>query len=196
MNNSITRERLEELAAGQSGFNLRISTLEESQQLARMALDALDTAPVGEFYEDGPLNWYQISDGDRVPAHRRIPLYRHAQPVVPPELTKDMEMEYFLRDDWKGTFRSGWDACRAAALKAGNSPAQNPGWIPVSERLPEVGGRYWCYVEEQTDLGKSHYQWNCSWNGERWWVEGEDGGIVTHWMPLPAAPQEASSESQ
>ncbi|WP_371343843.1 hypothetical protein [Klebsiella quasipneumoniae] len=83
MNNSITRERLEELAAGQSGFNLRIATLEESQQLARMALDALDTEPVGEFYEDGPLNWYQISDGDRVPAHRRIPLYRHAQqPVV------------------------------------------------------------------------------------------------------------------
>ncbi|WP_380197626.1 hypothetical protein [Klebsiella pneumoniae] len=83
MNNSITRERLEELAAGQSGFNLRIATHEESQQLARMALAALGTEPVGEFYEDGPLNWYQISDGDRVPAHRRIPLYRHAQqPVV------------------------------------------------------------------------------------------------------------------
>lgn len=46
MNNSITRERLEELAADQSGFNLRIATLEESQQLARMALDALDSEPV------------------------------------------------------------------------------------------------------------------------------------------------------
>lgn len=85
---TITRERMEELAAGQSGFNLRIATLEESQQLARMALAAFDTEPVGEFYEDGPLNWYQISDGDRVPAHRRIPLYRHAQPapVVSAEL--------------------------------------------------------------------------------------------------------------
>lgn len=40
-----------------------------------------DSDPVGEFYEDGPLNWYQISDGDRVQAHRRIPLYRHAQPA-------------------------------------------------------------------------------------------------------------------
>ncbi|MGV8611086.1 DUF3850 domain-containing protein, partial [Pseudomonas aeruginosa] len=46
----------------------------------RIALAAMDSEPVGEFYEDGPLNWYQISDGDRVPAHRRIPLYRHAQP--------------------------------------------------------------------------------------------------------------------
>lgn len=42
---TITRERLEELAAGQSGFNLRIATLEESQQLASMALAALDSEP-------------------------------------------------------------------------------------------------------------------------------------------------------
>ena len=40
---TITRERLEELAAGQSGFNLRIATLEESQELARMALAAMDS---------------------------------------------------------------------------------------------------------------------------------------------------------
>lgn len=79
----------------------------------------------------------------------------------------------------------------AAPQSLGSDHATVPGkWIPVSEQLPEECGRYWCYVEEQTDLGKSHYQWNCSWNGERWWVEGEDGGIVTHWMPLPAAPQE------
>ncbi len=82
---------------------------------------------------------------------------------------------------------------RAAMLAAdpqlpGSDPATVPGkWIPVSERLPEDSGRYWCYVEEQNDLGKSHYQWNCSWNGDRWWVESEGGGIVTHWMPLPAA---------
>lgn len=52
-----------------------------------------------------------------------VALYRHAQPApgVPPELTEDMEMEYFLRDDWKGTFRSGWEACRAAMLNGGNS---------------------------------------------------------------------------
>ncbi|MDG5059304.1 DUF551 domain-containing protein [Klebsiella pneumoniae] len=90
--------------------------------------------------------------------------------------------------------------CRAAMLAAapqspGGDHATVPGkWIPVSERLPEDNGRYWCYVEEQNDLGKSHYQWNCSWNGDRWWVESEGGGIVTHWMPLPAAPQEVNRE--
>lgn len=47
MNKStITRERLEELAAGQSGFNLRIATHEESQELACMALAELQAEPV------------------------------------------------------------------------------------------------------------------------------------------------------
>ncbi|MBE8895807.1 hypothetical protein G9456_30875, partial [Klebsiella grimontii] len=45
---TITRERLQELAAGQSGFNLRTATYEESQELARMALAALDSEPVAE----------------------------------------------------------------------------------------------------------------------------------------------------
>ncbi|ELT7763193.1 DUF551 domain-containing protein [Enterobacter hormaechei] len=73
---------------------------------------------------------------------------------------------------------------------AGDSPVIPDGWVACSERNPEEAGRYWCYIEEQNDLGKSHYQWNCSWNGDRWWVESENGGRVTHWMPLPAAPQQ------
>lgn len=72
----------------------------------------------------------------------------------------------------------------------GNSPVIADCWVACSERMPEEIGRYWCYVEEQNSLGKSHYQWNCSWNGDRWWVECENGGRVTHWMPLPAAPQQ------
>ncbi|MEP8677026.1 DUF551 domain-containing protein [Enterobacter roggenkampii] len=77
-----------------------------------------------------------------------------------------------------------------ADVVPGNSQVIPDGWVACSERMPEEGGRYWCYVEEQNDLGKSHYQWNCAWNGSRWWVEHEDGGRVTHWMPLPATPQQ------
>ncbi|MGX8839269.1 dATP/dGTP pyrophosphohydrolase domain-containing protein [Klebsiella quasipneumoniae] len=43
MTMKLTRERLEELAAGQSGFNLRIASHEESQEMARMALAAMDS---------------------------------------------------------------------------------------------------------------------------------------------------------
>ena len=70
-----------------------------------------------------------------------------------------------------------------------NSPASPDCWISVSERMPEESGRYWCYVEEQNSLGKSHYQWNCSWNGEAW-SDKALSGRVTHWMPLPASPQQ------
>lgn len=68
-----------------------------------------------------------------------------------------------------------------------NAESSTNGWIPCSERLPEEGGRYWCYVEEINSLGKSHYQWNCSWNGEDWGGEGFYGR-VTHWQPLPEPP--------
>ncbi|MCQ4169705.1 DUF551 domain-containing protein [Hafnia paralvei] len=60
-------------------------------------------------------------------------------------------------------------------------------WISVADRLPSEFGRYLCYVEEQNDLGKSHYQWNCSWNGDVF-SDSSLTGRVTHWMPLPAAP--------
>ncbi len=129
--------------------------------------------------------------------------YRHAQPapVVPEEKPMPNPLSMYAVDAVAAIAEAkGWNACRAAMLAAapqspGSEPATVPGkWIPVSERLPEEGGRYWCYVEEQNDLGKSHYQWNCSWSGDRWWVESEGGGIVTHWMPLPAAPQEVNRE--
>lgn len=100
----------------------------------------------------------------------------------------------------KCSLREGVEAIRKSGIPvdvdkiqsecdAVNSPVIPDGWIPVSERVPEESGRYWCYVEEQNSLGKSHYQWNCSWNGEVW-SDKALSGRVTHWMPLPAAPQQ------
>ncbi|HCQ8432990.1 DUF551 domain-containing protein [Klebsiella oxytoca] len=131
-----------------------------------------------------------VRERDRANAAEEALEKAQPAPVVPTfeEWCKrtDQKPQGWVRDAMK----EAYDGAAAAMLQAGNSPVIPDTWIPVSEKLPEESGRYWCYVEEQTDLGKSHYQWNCSWNGERWWVEGEDGGIVTHWMPLPAAPQE------
>ncbi|EAQ8934111.1 hypothetical protein D8T00_15900 [Salmonella enterica] len=75
---TITRERLQEVIDGDILFT------EEQRELARIALASLDAEPVGYFYVDKPGDWYQISDGDRVPDHRRIPLYSIPQsgPVV------------------------------------------------------------------------------------------------------------------
>ncbi|NHE82302.1 DUF551 domain-containing protein [Klebsiella michiganensis] len=151
-----------------------------------------------------PLGWVKDAMREAYDACRAAMLQAGNSPVipegyvmVPKEPTKAMILSA-MRDNETGEVAEIYDLMLAAAHQPQNAP-QNipeiiPGWIPVSEKLPEEGGRYWCYVEEQTDLGKSHYQWNCSWNGERWWVEGEDGGIVTHWMRLPAAPQEVKGE--
>lgn len=94
----------------------------------------------------------------------------------------------------KEIWAKGVEHFAAAPQSPGGDHATVPGkWIPVSERVPEEGGRYWCYVEEQNSLGKSHYQWNCSWNGDVW-SDKALTGRVTHWMPLPAAPREVKGE--
>ncbi|HCQ8024432.1 TPA: hypothetical protein OL867_000256 [Klebsiella pneumoniae] len=83
---TITRERLEELASGQSGFNLRIATLEESQELARMALAAMDSEPVAWTWHYRE-QWHVTNDKCRAEFVAKdgdvavLPLYRHAQPA-------------------------------------------------------------------------------------------------------------------
>ncbi|HGS6024626.1 dATP/dGTP pyrophosphohydrolase domain-containing protein [Klebsiella pneumoniae] len=66
-------------------------------------------------------------------------------------------------------------------------PAQNQGWISVSERLPDEGD----HVLVSDGVGME-----VSWIRGREWkklrhIYSED---VTHWMPLPAAPKEVKGE--
>lgn len=88
MTSKLTRERLEELAAGQSGFNLRIATHEESKELARLALAALDSEPVAWTWHYRE-QWHVTNDERRAEFVAKdgdvavLPLYRHAQHPVP-----------------------------------------------------------------------------------------------------------------
>lgn len=73
---------------------------------------------------------------------------------------------------------------KAMAALADSYKAEIPSWIPVSDRLPESGQRVIVCrkdgrVEQGVYLGV---------NG--WWkVYGTNTKSVTHWMPLPAAPE-------
>ncbi|WP_249415185.1 hypothetical protein [Citrobacter sp. RHBSTW-00903] len=141
--NEFTREELEQIADTdhvQCG---------EASVLARMALAAMDSEPVGEFYEDGPLNWYQISEGDKVPDNRRIPLYRHAPPAsvsVPDVIAPTVEaikrvLPTSNPDEYAACIGADmWNACRAAMLQAGNSPVIPDGYMLVPKKLTAENG--------------------------------------------------------
>lgn len=79
------------------------------------------------------------------------------------------------------------------AYEAGNSPVI-PGWVPVSERMPEVGVKVLCYPvgDEPIHATFDGQLWlqDVSWSGSDEPIDNVIPVSVTHWMPLPAAPQE------
>ena len=95
-----------------------------------------------------------------------------------------------------------WNACRAAALNqtrvkqtSGDEPVSRPyklpQWIPCSERMPELDSRVLLYF---ADYG-GHAEDGCIGDeGDGPYHYFFDGDSLrhepTHWMPLPAAPQE------
>ncbi|HBV9968526.1 TPA: DUF551 domain-containing protein [Klebsiella pneumoniae] len=147
--------------------------------------------------------WSVITDLERNIA----PLYRHAQPapVAPEEMTPQQASRSY-GGEVRG-YRAGWNACRAAMLHAGNSPAQSDccpaqnhvspeqngdapaqsqGWIQVSERMPENDGAYLCW--------DNRYVTTYAFIFGTWQANQCVAKNITHWMPLPAAPQEVKGE--
>ncbi|MDK1966704.1 DUF551 domain-containing protein [Klebsiella sp. K5-229] len=81
----------------------------------------------------------------------------------------------------------------AAPQSPGSEPATVPGkWIPVSERMPEVGDIVLTAMGGAVNVGEME----CSAANCRFFTSVISGRELpaTHWMPLPAAPQEAQGE--
>ena len=151
-----------------------------------------DSEPVGYFGRFDPDD-EDLIDQCSKNVKGAFPPYRHAQPapVVPDERDKAVDA-----DDhpllW--SFNEGWNACRAAMLAAapqspGSEPAAVPGkWIPVSERMPEVGDIVLTAMGGAVNVGEME----CSAANCRFFTSVISGRELpaTHWMPLPAGPQE------
>lgn len=151
--------------------------------------------------------WSVITDIERNIA----PLYRHAQPalVIPDEMTAEQayEIGYYYGDPVNVFARgANWmrqhiiDSTLAAAphdtpaLNSVQSVVTVPGkWIPVSERMPEVGVKVLCFPVEDEPIhatfnGQLWLQ-DVSWSGSDEPIDNVIPTSVTHWMPLPAGPQ-------
>ncbi|MBE0135341.1 DUF551 domain-containing protein [Klebsiella michiganensis] len=114
------------------------------------------------------------------------PLYRHAQqPVVPEEITSASAPEVF-------------EIAADCSI-----PMISDRWIPVSERMPkreyvlaaDFSGKHYSPCQPNTQVG-IYADWFD--DGNPTWDDGDGNDLhlkqVTHWMPLPATPQEVQGE--
>ena len=144
---------------------------------------------------------------------RQIMLYRHAQPapVVPvglehlcaivadprllprrKEWIVGQQYSYVLLEEVEAIVD---EACRAAPQSPGSEPVTVPGkWIPVSEQMPVEFEAVIAFDGDQV-YGEAMYS-----SGDGFTIDGYDPcdrvqlQSVTHWMPLPAAPEEVKGE--
>ncbi|XON99760.1 DUF551 domain-containing protein [Enterobacter hormaechei] len=124
----------------------------------------------------------------------------YAAPPAPVSVPAAMEMD----DDFDSAFEHGkavgWNAYRAAMLQSFgnseqlNSPVIPDGWVACSDRMPEnKPGSYEYLVFESLNNVVHHDYWNVPDVGDNcqftpFWNHYDR--YVTHWMPLPAAPQQ------
>lgn len=86
--------------------------------------------------------------------------------------------------------RQRWEEQRKANLYAGNSPVIPDGWVACSERLPDETQPV-ITVSDGGVVQRTVYQF-CEGVWSDWYEQYDDvtADAFTHWMPLPAAPQE------
>ena len=179
----------------------------DASALARMALAGMEAEPVAWAHRlinkrNGVVHPWVYGSAEACPSEGDIfnievmPLY--TAPPAPVSVPDEMEMD----DDFDSAFEHGkavgWNAYRAAMLQSFgnseqlNSPVIPDGWVACSEQMPEdeqevivqnkMGYRYVSYFDEHSGLFfdmRGGNQMNCI-----------EHIFVTHWMPMPAAPQQ------
>lgn len=159
-------EILSKAAAQSDGGNLGYA-MADAVKVIDGAIAAFGVEPVGYFYADKPGDWYQISDGDRVPSHRRIPLYANPQssPVVklPNEffssegIVVQIEKLMAVLSVHGIQYERRGNACRDVMLQGGNSPVTPDGWQLVpKEPTDEMNKAGWAAMNEHDAINPTY----------------------------------------
>ena len=174
---------------------------------ARIALASLEAEPVAWAHRlinkrNGVVHPWVYGSAEACPSEGDIfnievmPLY--TVPPAPVSVPAAMEMD----DDFDSAFEHGkavgWNAYRAAMLQSFgnseqlNSPVIPDGWVACSERMPEdeqevltrnkMGHCFVSFFDEHSGLFFDRIDVAAACCIEHI--------LVTHWMPLPAAPQQ------
>lgn len=136
-------------------------------------------------------------DDDRIEAVKTVlrrlagnsPVIPDGYVMVPKEMTDEIGEAIAMQANCCGGIALDiYDAMLAAAPQLpGSELATVPGkWIPVSERMPENDGAYLCW--------DNRYVTTYAFIFGAWQANQFIAKNITHWMPLPAAPQEVNRE--
>lgn len=213
---TITREQLEEWVAQFDEDGGCDATDMQLEALIRQSLAAMESEPVA-IIDQANLDYLRSgADADVWHPEREemgdVLLYRHAQPapVVPDDVsifeaaieeckTCDSIDEHAWNHGVLAVIAK-YESCRAAMLAAapqspGSEQATVPGkWILVSERMPIEFEAVIAFDGDQV-YGEAMHS-----SDDGFTIDGYDPcdrvqlQNVTHWMPLPAAPQEVKGE--
>ncbi|CAH5364581.1 hypothetical protein AI2844V1_3536 [Klebsiella pneumoniae] len=205
MTSKLTREQLHErarenvkalkMASRQTAFESAREEILADLQLAELALAAMDSEPVAYIFKHpaGRLFW-SLTDESNKGHDDVMPVYASPQPapVVPEEKSIPNTLSMYAVDAVAAIAEvKGWNACRAAMLHAGNSPAIPDGYVmvpkvPSQAHLNSIAMRYrhdfYLLNDAQKDSALA--------TARQMYEECSGQGFYT----LPAGPQEVNRE--
>lgn len=203
--NTITRERLEQALVNPAKITFNYG---ETLELARIALASLGAEKIAEpvaKVETVGVCWYADNGVPRKPA---VGTELYAAPPAPVVQEDLLSMAASAIEDllehtdpstsyYSGVWADVPGKLRAAILQ-GAEPVSNrdelpDGWVACSERMPEreIDVQVYCSDKKEQMVG---YMERNERDGYFRFASLPNGGGVycqpTHWMPLPAAPQQ------
>ncbi|MBJ6482752.1 DUF551 domain-containing protein [Enterobacter hormaechei] len=163
----------------------------------KLALASLEAEPIGfAFADDVDLMRKKIKVGGMLTVRHQGEVALYTAPPAPVSVPAAMEMD----DDFDSAFEHGkavgWNAYRAAMLQSFgnseqlNSPVIQDGWVACVERMPSAGEQVLAYRPDAPESNDPLIKMATYVGGSAHGHGFDCYCKPTHWMPLPAAPQQ------